>query len=196
MSTTWNPSDKGSGIVLSGGNKIATGASGNNKVRGTTSHVTSGKYYLEYPSNSVTAGSGIIGFGLASVGLNDNTVTDCVGVDPGGNFKSDSEGHATGLTPNGKHLSFAVDFTNGKIWMRFDGGVWFGNSVGTPDPVTNTNGLPLSETLALFPLTFIQNVGNNTINAGDTAFTYAIPSGFIAWDSTPPPQRFQATAIF
>jgi hypothetical protein len=73
--TTWNPSDKGSGITLSNGNKTATGSSGNFKVRGTTSHVSTGKYYFELNTISIVGGQGFFGLGNSGLNLTDNGVT-------------------------------------------------------------------------------------------------------------------------
>ncbi len=195
MTTTWNPSDKAAGITLSGGNLVATGASGNNKARGTSSHVTTGKFYVEFPSNTVTSGQGIIGAGEATVDLTNNSVGGCAGVDAGGNIRSDAGTASMGDTPSGKNVSLAFDFDNGKFWARLDGGAWVGNGTPGADPETNTNGLGLGTANALFLLVFIQNAGSTTMNAGSSAFTYSAPSGFLPWDDTPPPQRFTATVI-
>src|ERR1019366_4629393 len=64
--TTLNPSDKGAGITLSGGNLTAAGVSTNN-VRSTTSKTT-GKLYFEVTVNSGATGNAL-GVALANAGM-------------------------------------------------------------------------------------------------------------------------------
>lgn len=202
MPTTWSTSDKAAGITLSSGNHVATSASGNNTVRGTTSHALAGKFYLEYPANTVTAGSGCIGFADATKNLTNNALDGMVGISVTGGWNIGSGG-GLGSSPNGKHVSFAIDFDNNRVWARYDGGLW--NGSGTADPATNVGGIDLLTMVttplpppvpALFPAVFIQNSGSNTLNAGDSAFTYTAPDGFVPWDSTPPYTQVQSAVIF
>lgn len=193
MPTVWNSADKGTSITLSSTDHVATGSSGNGKVRATTSHA-SGKWYLEYPVNVVPSGSGIIGFGAASVDLNNSTLGDGLGVDPGGNLQTSVGSQNIALLPDGVALSFAIDFDNLRVWARGDGGDW--NADPGADPATNTGGIPFVILAAYFPMVFIQNAGNNTINAGDSAFVYAVPAGFVGWDQPPPdPEEFFGVVI-
>lgn len=69
---TWNPSDKDASITLSGSNLIATGTASSawKGVRGTTSNVTSGKWYFEAKVRLNTgSGQWMIGIGNASATL-------------------------------------------------------------------------------------------------------------------------------
>lgn len=177
--TTWNPADKAAGITLSGGNNIATGSTGNNSVRGTTSHAAAaGKYYLEFNTISQVGGSGVIGIENASVGLTTNS-TNSMGISPSGSFP----GGTLGASPAGKVIGMAVDFVNLKIWWRYDLGSW--NANGSADPATNVGGVSFSAMsggTTSFPFVFLQNGGAVTINTDSTAFAHTAPSGFTPWD--------------
>lgn len=187
MSTTWNPADKDAGITLSVGNHVATAAAGNPNVRGTSSH-SSGKWYAEFPTNSITSGGGAIGVCSGARSLTSNVYTLGVMMATGGQIVDDGSitDPAFG-SYNGKHISACFDFTNLKAWFRYNGGNW--NNSGAADPATNVGGNAATYlgSAAMFLFTWIQNAGSTTVNAGDSAFTYSIPSGFTAWDSTPPP---------
>lgn len=196
MATTWNAGDKSSHISLSVGNHVATSiaGSGNEAVRGTTSK-SSGKWYIEYPQIDFGGfGGGILGFGDASYSLTGGgDLTHSFGVLTNGNLPTPG---TMGSTPTGKHISIAVDLTAQKFWCRYNGGLW--NNDAAADPATNTNGLSIAGFYsgAVFPLVSLQfNPCSGTINSGDSAFTYTPPSGFTAWDSTPPPQYFRATVM-
>lgn len=177
--TTWNPADKAAGITLSNGNNTATGSSGNNSVRGTTSHAAStGKYYLEYNSITQVGGSGVIGVENSTVGLTTNS-TNGMGVGPSGAFP----GGTFSASPAGHVVGMAVDTNNKRIWWRYDAGNW--NNSGTADPATNVGGTDysgMSGGTTVFPFVFLQNGGTCTINTDGTAFAHAAPSGFSPWD--------------
>lgn len=196
MATTWNGSDKSTHITLSTGNHVATSVagSGNEGVRGTTSK-SSGKWYLEYPVISFGGfGGGILGFGDASYSLTGGLdLTHSFGVRHNGALPTPG---TMGSAPDGKVVSIAVDLTSELIWVRYDAGNW--NNDAGADPAAGTNGLSISgfHSGAVFPLVWLQfNPCNATINAGDSAFVHSVPSGFTAWDSTPPPEYFSATVI-
>lgn len=196
MPTTWNPSDKGLLIALSVGNHVATTTGGGNaKVRGTTSH-GSGKWYLEYPASTIIAAQGMVGFGAATVDLNNNALGDSAGLDAGGTLYSAINSAALGFDPNA-HLSFAIDLDNLQIWCREDGGDWNGSPAA--DPSTNTGGLTMTMGTDYYPLAFLQDVGpdaSTTLNAGDSTFTYGVPSGFVGWDApAPDPEEFFGVVI-
>ncbi len=201
--TLWNPSDKSAAITLSSGGHIATAtAGGNNGVRATVSHVTL-NWYIEF-SAITEAGSGRLGFAASGDTLGGNGQ---LGLDFGGNVHDgagNSYGDFTGTSPVGHNISWAISFTNGKFWLRYDGGNW--NNSGTANPATNTGGHPLNTASALFPYRWFQNnPGTETINSGDVAdgdpaFTYAVPAGFTAWGLSASPTgtwiSTEATDIF
>lgn len=190
MSTRWDPAAKGTNITLSNTNHTASDTlfGDNGKVLGGPTSHSSGKWYLEY-SSITSSNSFIIGFGKSTISLNDNTLTGMIGIDQTGSYRTDGGSGASGLgTPVGHTMAIAIDFDLGKIWFRYDNtGLW--NGSGAADPATNVGGLSLfSVTGTFLPAAFLQNLAANgvTLNAGDTAFSGAIPSGFTAWDSTPP----------
>lgn len=177
--TTWNPADKAAGITLSNGNNTATGSSGNNSVRGTTSHAPSdGKFYFEFNTITMVGGSGVIGLENAAVGLTTNS-TNGMGVSPSGGFP----GGSFGADPTGVVIGVAVDAVHLRVWFRYDAGNW--NNSGTADPATNTGGIDYSGMSGgdtVFPFVFLQNGGTVTINTDSTSFAHAAPSGFDPWD--------------
>jgi hypothetical protein len=175
--STWNSADKAAGITLSNTNHTATGASGNNGVRGTNGRST-GKWYFEFPVNTITAGFAVLGIGTSSFNINDNSTSGSVGISASGTISPSGN---MGSAPTGKHISFAVDFDNLKFWARYDGGNWNGAAIGSQNPATNTGGTAFSAG-TYFPLVLIQNVGTTTINTGDSAFVYSAPSGFSEWE--------------
>ena len=76
MTTTWNPLDKTSGIVLSNGNLTAEESSGTYQaVRGTTGHDT-GKWYFELTVLYTLSGEELV-FGVSS--LVDNVAANWYG---------------------------------------------------------------------------------------------------------------------
>lgn len=192
MATKWNPADKGANITLSSTDHVATNSSGNSGVRSIGITHQTGKWYFEFPAyDNIGAGSGHLGCVDSSYNLNStppNGGAFC-GVDPAGNLVSSVGTHASGLgNPDGHHVSMAVDFDNNRMWMRYDGGAWAGNGA-SPDPVTNTNGWDIGTVDANPVYLAVRHQGSGahtTINAGDSAFTYTAPSGFTAWDTTPP----------
>lgn len=191
MSTTWNPADKGTNISLSSTNHVMTATgSGNGKARGTSSH-GSGTWYIEF-SNFVanTNGQSAVGFANATETLNDNDhTTNFCGVYVNGALVGVGNGVAPSITGlDGINTSLAIDIPNKLIWARSNGGLW--NNSGTADPAAGVGGL-LMDTFAggytFFPCAFCQNNDGShpssaTLNAGDSAFTYTPPAGFVGWD--------------
>lgn len=196
MATTWNPSDKSSHIALSNTNHTATSgaSSGNENARATTSK-SSGKWYLEF--NNINFG----GFGGGYIGFADASKSLTGGTDSAHSFGCATNGNlptpgAMGSAPDGHSVEFAIDLTAEKLWCRYDGGLW--NNDAGADPAMGANGLDISgnHSGAVFPWVWLQfNPCNATLNAGDSSFAHTPPSGFTAWDSTPPPEYFQATVI-
>lgn len=197
MSTTWNPADKASGITLSSTNHVATSTSGNNSVRGTTSHA-SGKWYLEFPTITITSGGGLVGVGDAMASLTGGATNNAIGVAPGGGIQFFASSHvnpfagAPSLT--GHRLGLAIDFDNGLAWFRLDGGDWNGSP--TADPASGAGGFSgagFPDTL--FPFTWIQNSGSTTINCGDSPFVDPVPASFAGWDVPPVVTNTYATVM-
>jgi hypothetical protein len=197
MTTTWNPSDDTGTWTFTSTNHIATHSGGfeNAYVRATTGAAhSSGKWYLEYTSVTSNAGAdGLkIGFGNTSVSIS-NALDDAnsANIDNSGNI------HPLGAlslgAPDGHTLCMAIDLDNKLFWVRFDGGSWHGDSTGLAgDPVAGTHGCAITSALPMTPAFYSQNNFGGppqhdtaTINAGDNAFSFSIPSGFLGWDAPP-----------
>jgi hypothetical protein len=192
--TTWNPADKDADIVLSSGNHIATvSVTGNHCVRGTTSHA-SGKWYLEYSGITITNGYGL-GIATAAQSLSNIAVdsTFAQGIDATGNVKGTGGGGTLGA-PSGHTIGMAIDITAGKYWFTYDGSNWAGHTLGA-DPGTGSLGCDYTDTIpaavAVFPWVGLQSISaateTTTLNAGDSAFAFFVPTGFTAWDGSSHP---------
>lgn len=196
MTTAWNPADKDAAITLTSTNHVASSVSGgNNGVRSTGVTHSSGKWYMEYTDILSPGGSGAYGFAALADTLG---AAGQLGVGVSGTFFGAGGSVAVGSAPDGKTVAFAVDLDNLKAWIRYDAGSWVGNGVGSPDPSTNTGGLDITgSTLPLYLHAWLQNnPGHVTVNAGDSAFVQAIPSGFLAWDAPiPNPEEYFGVVI-
>lgn len=160
---TWNPSDKGAGITLSGGNLIATCVASNTSCRATLGK-SSGKWYWEVVSTSNQAG----------IGVSKSTDVTSTWVGGGTNsygwYGADGKlyNNGSGLTPaNGTYttntLGFALDMDNGTLYCYLD-------NVLQPKIITGLSG------------TYYPGVGNNTAfsataNFGQNPLTYTPPNG-------------------
>lgn len=172
--TTYNPSDKSADITLSGGNLIATHASGGSfaNVRSTTSK-TSGKYYFEV---TWSGGDGNNGVGVAngSASLSNYLGNDANSI----GWYDTGFGHPSGTTfTAGDVIGIAIDCTNGLIWYRKNG-TFSGN------PAAGTGGTSISLAAYYAAVAFqYSTLGAGTINFGGSAFANSPPSGFSAWDA-------------
>jgi len=200
MATTWNPADI-LNVTLSGGNLIATGNAGGQiaaRAHG-VSHQTSGLWYLEY-ANLLSAGGGGYGLAYLSDALSANAGGD-YGVTQGGLLFTPGRSGDTlpGANTNGQTVGLAIDLTGHFLYATVDGINWFGlSSGGTPNPSTNSNGLPFgtNPTAGLFPICAMFSTPSHcTLNVGASAFAYTVPTGFTAWDSTPVPTNVYGTLI-
>jgi hypothetical protein len=187
--TTWNNSNKGPNVTLSGGNLIATITSGTDGVTAVSGRST-GKCYFSLvttgTNNLVWAGIANAAFPVSgsSAGSTSNGAaiaytTGTVFFNSGG--IGGAGGGAGGAINVGDTLDIAVDFTNKLLWYRINGGGWAGNGAG--DPVAGTNGANFSGIGAgpYFPLFATQGAGVTvvvTANFGATAYTNPAPSGY------------------
>jgi len=184
-------------ITLSVSNTKATQSVGNNW---TWSYGTpcfmSGKWYWECTCNNQSnTNAPLIGVGPR---IPKSTFSPSGNTYPGGSSNSGvgysqsgsvyylgatiATGYPTYTT--GSVISFAIDYANKNIWVRVNGGNWNGNV--SADPATNTGGLSIA--------TFLRDYGGGispgfglyytndamTMNFGDSAFAYTVPSGFTA----------------
>lgn len=198
MPTTWNPSDKSATINLSGGNLVATGASFNfSGVRSTSGKnlVTGGKFYFEISCNgSFSDVRSWLGFAgnLASLGAIPSSSHTASLNKPGTTMEvAGFNPIAVALGAFGSNTyGVAVDFSAKEWWATSDGINW--NAGGASDPATPGTGdfwtTQLStDTTGHICCTIIDSGAAMTLNAGASAFAYPLPSGFVAWDDTPPP---------
>lgn len=194
---TFNPSDKGANISLSGGDLIATNAvTGNrNGVRSTTSH-SSGKYYFEATMGGNDASyAHSIGLASGTANLSSTSIGDTA--DSGSLFNGDVQFYttggsgSTGISYNGTShvVCVAVDLDNDNIWYRIGAGDW--NNSGSNDPATNTGGKSISALTADKPLFVLCTADSTagggsansvqTYNFGGSAYSHTPPSGFGNW---------------
>lgn len=183
--TTWNPSDKSGNCTLSNGNLTATcgTAGGSYSMVRAVAGKTLGKFYFEITETGAAAGNEVVGIANASAGLtlyvgfNNNSS----GMDGTGNIIRNSASVGTGTNvASGDIISIAVDRDNNAFWFRVNGGIWNNNAAN--DPATNTGGVAISAvTGTIFPAANgYLSTDTFTANFGASAFTYAVPSGFIA----------------
>lgn len=194
--TTWNPSDKDTGITLSGGNLVATSSttlancsvSGFCGVRAIASHST-GKFYYELVVTTLgnAPNDDNVGIANASYALN-----AALGTNNNSNALRHGGGNTGGSTcpdtpagfVSGDVLSIAADLTGNLMWFRTNAGSW-NNSGGAADPASGTRGCDIS-TLAggpYFPAISGSNDANTvfTANFGGSAYAESVPAGFGNW---------------
>jgi hypothetical protein len=181
--TTWNPADL-TNVTLTGGNLIATVGAGTGGGRSVAS-LSSGKYYWENTWTTVNTNSITSGISLASASVS-APVTACAKVSrlAGHIFVNNVDTTITisggAAVAQGSVICWAVDFTAQLIWVRIGAaGQW--NGSGTANPATATGGLSITSiTGPLFAMMAGQTSDRVTANFGDTAFTGAVPAGFIS----------------
>ena len=193
VATTWNPSDKTTGMVLSNSNltAYAGGTGGNKGVRSTASR-TSGKLYFEIKvdtNNSSGAWSGVtVGTAFAPDVVTGDATHGAGVIWVTGNTNSyTTSGTSLGaLAASNDILCFAIDIGGQLIWFRKNGGNW--NGSGTANPATGIGGISLASLISTWGSgTFYaftstaQGFEQSTANFGWAAFSFAVPSGFVAW---------------
>lgn len=189
--STWNASNKGTGLTLSNGNlKVQqTSGSGGQDVYGTGVHANnSGKWYLEFTCDATLTGNGSVGVAFStgtavSGGASYSPTTAAVLGRFGGSGVFGS-GYGDGLgNIDGGVVSVAVDMVNKAIWFRLNGGNWNGSA--SNNPATNTGGHAFGGGYSTQSLVPYCELANNpdyyTLNVGASAFSYTLPSGFSAW---------------
>jgi hypothetical protein len=191
-SSNWNPNDKSTRITLSNNNLTATiNTSNNGNVRANTARRT-GKYYCEFTATTIGS-AGFYGFGicLSSYSLTANFPVSNLyaGYIASGSISYNNVSSlAMPAIAAGNVVSMAVDFGNNALWFRVQGGNWNNNAAN--NPATNTGGVTIANLTtqgSLFPFWSGWTTNDaTTANFGASAFTYAVPSGFQAWDIMAP----------
>lgn len=184
-----NPLDKNSNITVSGGNLNAISDATTNWRSGamTFGNFTTGKWYYEVTANSIGAAT-YISAGWELTSFNHTTQTSGVGAASGNNFgvlintalrqtKVNAAGFSSdvNVNANGDVLMIAVDFDAGKGWVGKNG-TWYDS--GNPSAGTN----PCTTTVSggMTPAYQAYNAGSLSFNAGQRAFSYTPPTGFVA----------------
>lgn len=175
---TFNPSDKGTGLSLSGGDLVVSQTVGSTwrSVRATVGKST-GKAVFEMSFSSVTAN---LASGFADGGASMATFL-------GGSAKSVAV-RSSGFTTNGittagsvptgstNPYMYALDMDNGKGWVAV-GNVW----ANSGDPAAGTNpSFTWTPGTLIYPGASVFTTGGITVtlNAGQSAFSNTVPSGF------------------
>ncbi|RPJ64685.1 MAG: hypothetical protein EHM23_00050 [Acidobacteria bacterium] len=203
-SAAWNPSDKDSGITLSGGNLVVTTGTDPSFVGSAaraTASASTGKYYCEVTLNVITAGyDPYCGIGCANATKSLTDVAQGGGADPQFimNFDGSVYDYTTGAPlgtlaacPVGSTVGMAVDLDNRRVWFRVITGGTAGNwnNSGTANPATNTGGLTINALMngvTFFP--YVNHARSSattshvtTANFGATTYAASAPSGFSNW---------------
>jgi len=180
-----------SNVTLSGGNLIATNTAKSPTNQGASVAAqyakTIGKYYFEPTFITFTGGDNVgVGVGTTTStygGLGGSATTGNNGLHSGGIWANGTNtGVTLGLYGDGQVAGVAVDLDNRKIWFkRLPSGNW--NNSGTANPATNTGGITIPAGGMVPFATFGGGGGaaNNVVaaNFGASAFSGAVPSGFI-----------------
>jgi len=148
---------------------------------------TTGKYYFEIMIG-IAGGSPTWGAITPSGTYNDmsTSATNCIIVAPSGTIYSNggNQTKSVGAVSVGNVVGFALDLTARKGWIRRNGGNWNGEVIGISNPATGAGGVPLYATVGYAPAVcfWAGSAGDNsTLNAGQTAYVAAAPSGFGNW---------------
>lgn len=184
--STYDSAHKGAQVTLSNGDLTATHSSSglDNTTYSTVAHSSSlaDKFYIEFTVTTYTGGNDI-GIGIDSV----NTTTADY-------FYKNATGYAYyGLTGNkwnnnaaggygatygsGDIIGMAVDMVNRNIYFSKNG-TWQNSG----DPTSGATGTGKAYTFSAATYYFAVNTQNTavvTVNTGQTAFTYSIPSGYV-----------------
>ena len=180
--TVWNGSDKTASLVLSGGNLVATAASGGGYVRAVDKQIT-GKFYWEVTATTNALASTSIGISSPTAILGNFSNTPGVaGVVHAGTIYVDgvTTGSTLGTITSGTVLCFAFDADSRLIWIRAGAAGNWNGSAGA-NPATGSGGFDshLGRGIPAYPAFYGSSTSEAvTANFGDTAFTGAVPSGY------------------
>lgn len=180
---TWDPANKTAGFTLSGSNLIASESTGNLEAITTTASKTAGKWYVEV----LIAGSGTNydnTLGMRRIDESINTAFNLgqtiVARSNGTTFVGSSGASAGTPTSwtSGTRLMVAFDMDEQRVWVGRNG-VWMNSG----NPAAGTGALFTGFTVGPGWEVFFgtdngpyNHVG--TLNCGQSAFAYTVPSGF------------------
>lgn len=140
--TTLNPSDKSAGVVLSGGDLIATSSYTSAGAVRSVQSIT-GKKYFEGVFTAAPSGGATIAIGVAKstatitgpVGYSSSDGWMYWGANPGAGCRSGGVTAFADSSVQGDRFGFACDQAAGKLWIRKNNGAWFGGG----DPASGTS---------------------------------------------------------
>lgn len=180
--TTWNGSDMGANLTLSGGNLVVTRGAGLSgatweSVRSTSTQ-TAGKWYYEVTVTSGSAASLMAGVANSSALVN----AVYIGIDTngksyynGGDFRYNGSGAGTPATyTTADVIGVALDASTGNV-------TFYKNNVSQGTESSSVTG-PYYAGVSLLTN---GNVFTANFGAADgTGFTYTPPTGYSGWDQT------------
>jgi len=184
MTTTWNPSDKGANITLSGSDLVATmGAATPNIVRSVHGFSGSEKIYFEVVC---TTAGGAVGFGVGISNSSELVSTYLGDTNNSISYYADAPLYINDVSvltlttyTSGDVIGVAVDNSANKIWVRKNSGSW--NNSGSDDPSTATGGYSLSGVITgtRYAALEMENSGGvGTARFSSGSWTLGAPSGF------------------
>jgi hypothetical protein len=184
--TTWNPLDKSANCVLTNGNLTAGASGASNGARSVDGHLA-GKYYWELTWNLTQTTDAV---GISAAGASLTTAAPLAGqrclLAQGGSIflnGGTAVGGVGGSVSAGSVICIALDCTGSLIWFRVGAaGIW-NNSAGN-NPATGVGGVAMVTILGglrLYAHEFTAAASATVVaNFGDSAFTGAVPSGFVS----------------
>ena len=181
MAITFNPIDKSANVTLSNGNLTASvGEVAWSSIRATAAK-SSEKWYWEFTTGAFTDAV----LGIAQSGM---LLSNYVGLDSNGyglwdNGQTYYNSLSIASPPyyTGDIISVALDLDNAKIWWAING-TWIDSEA---NPATGVN--PRYSGIAegdWYPAGSLSYTSAVTVNFGATAFSYTIPSGFSAYETS------------
>jgi len=185
--TTWSTTDKTANATISGGNLIVTFSAAGTGVRASDRQI-GGKFFWEttFTTASLSYGAGFTVADAALSSLYSTPLYSLIVYATGSIWLNNvSLGNLLGsLAAGGVVVSHCLDATNKLYWARNASAAGNWNGSATANPATGVGGIPLTGALAVTALYPAACGGGGTTavtaNFGDTAFTGAVPAGFIA----------------
>lgn len=179
-------------VTLSNGNLTATHSStATDSGARSTANKTTGKWYFEVTMSNIHGNFDCAGVlvpaatytNFVSQSINCLSTFKSSGNIWGGNIYS---GKTLGAIVNGDVISFAVDLTARRAWLRKNGGNWNGLALASENPNTGTGGVIIAATVAYAPAVGFGGIGTlagdaMTANFGKTAYAFPAPTGFGNW---------------
>ncbi len=181
--STWSPADKSGGLTLSNGNLTWTGDNSYNNYRGirSTESKASGKKYYEITCLSEFFGACGFANSTEALGSQPGVSNDAIAYFDNGGAVYNGGNTALAAYIVGDVIGCAIDIPNGLVWYRKNG-AWQNSG----DPATGVNGISvpgIGSPVFAFAASWVTNNQQQVANFGATAFAYAVPTGFSAWDS-------------